>query len=121
MQTGFGDAAGKCVGTGTSQALAPLLFDDEARLGGAAAAAAPEHRASVVAPATPSPAAKRKAATQRTAQGQPVHSFRTLLQDLATIVRNRLQPAMPGLPAFDKTTWPTPLQQRALDLLGVRL
>jgi len=104
------------------QALAPMLFDDEelARRAGAAAPA-PTQRNSVVAPATPSPTAQRKAATQRTADDQPVHSFRTLLQDLATIVKNRLQPTMPGLPAFDKTTRPTPLQQRALDLLGVRL
>ena len=103
------------------RALAPMLFDDEDRLGGAAAAAAQEQHGSVVAPATPSPAAKRKAATQRTAEGRPVHSFRTLLQDLATIAKNRVQPTTRGLPAFDKTTRPTPLQQRALDLLGLRL
>ena len=42
-------------------------------------------RASVVAPATPSPTALRKAATRRTPHGAPVHSFRTLLDDLATI------------------------------------
>ena len=103
------------------QALAPLLSDDEAGPHRAVSAEAPERRGSVVAAATPSPGAKRKAATKRTADGQPVHSFRTLLQDLTTIVKNRMQPTTPDLPAFDKTTRPTPLQQRALDLLGVHL
>jgi len=103
------------------QALAPLLFDDEALPRGVDAAQAGEPRASVVAPARPSPTAKRKAASKRTADDQPVHSFRTLLQDLATIANNRVQPTAPGLPAFDKTTRPTPLQQRALDLLGAHL
>ncbi len=93
--------------------LAPVLFDDD----DPAAAA----RASVVAPAKPSPAARRKAATKRTPDGARVHSFRTLLDDLATIARNRVQPKLAGAPPFDLTTKPTPAQRRALDLLGVRL
>jgi hypothetical protein len=95
------------------QALAPLLFDDEEPAAGQAL------RASVVRPAQRSPRAQQKAATQRTEDGMPVHSFHTLLEDLATVAKNRVQPKDPGIPAFDIITTPTPLQQRAFDLLGV--
>ena len=97
------------------QALAPLLFDDEDH------EAAEAQRPSVVAPAQPSAKARRKASRQHTDQGEPVHSFQTLLADLATIVKNRIEPKVPGAKPFDQTTRPTPLQQRALDLLRVRL
>jgi hypothetical protein len=97
------------------QALAPLLFDDDDRTGAEA------QRADVVAPAQPSPRAQAKAACKRTEHGEPVHSFQTLLADLATIVKNRIQPNLPGAEPFDQLTRPTPLQQRALDLLQVRL
>jgi hypothetical protein len=50
-----------------------------------------------------------------------VHSFRTLLGDLATIVKNRIQPADPQIAAFDMLTHPTAIQQHAFDLLGVAL
>ncbi len=50
----------------------------------------------------------------------PVHSFQSLLKDLATIVKNTIEPR-PHVPTFEKVTRPTPLQQRALDLLGVKL
>ena len=93
--------------------LAPLLFDDEDPAG------AP--RSSVVAPAEVSRAAQQKARSKRTADGQPVHSFRTLLEDLATIVRNQVVPKIPGARPFTVVTRPTPLQQQALDRLGVRL
>ena len=69
----------------------------------------------------PSEKAQRKAHTKRTEEGLPVHSFQTLLSDLATIVKNRIQPKLPGVEAFDQITRPTSLQQQALDLLGVRL
>jgi transposase len=92
---------------------APLLFDDHE------AAAAQAARSSVVAPAQRSAAAQRKARTKTTAAGQPVHSFRSLLSDLATIVKNRVQPADTKIPAFDIVTTPTPLQQQALDLLDI--
>ncbi|MGH9167573.1 MAG: IS1634 family transposase, partial [Acidimicrobiia bacterium] len=94
-------------------ALAPLLFADDDR------ASAESARPSPVAPAQRSPRARRKAARKRTDQGAPVHSFGTLLRDLATVVVGRIQPADPSIPAFDKITTPTPLQQRAFDLLGV--
>jgi hypothetical protein len=95
------------------QALAPLLFDDEDP------AAAQALRASVVAPAQRSPRAQRKALTKLTADDTPVHSFQSLLSDLATIAKNRILPTTKDPVAFDLVTTPTPLQQRAFDLLGV--
>jgi transposase len=97
------------------QLLAPLLFDDHDK------AAANSARASIVAPAQRSPAALRKAATKATDDGFRVHSFQSLLGDLATIVKNRIQPKDKQTPAFDMLTTPTTLQQRAFDLLGVTL
>jgi Transposase DDE domain len=97
------------------QALAPMLFDDADK------AAAEAQRASVVAPAQPSAQARRKASRQRTDAGEPVHSFQTLLADLATIVKNRIAPKIAGAQPFDQVTRPTPLQQKVLDLLRVRL
>jgi hypothetical protein len=96
-------------------ALAPLLFDDDDK------AAAEAQRASVVAPAQPSATARRKASRQRTDAGEPVHSLQTLLADLATIVKNRIEPKIAGAQPFDQVTRPTPLQQKVLDLLRVRL
>lgn len=95
------------------QALASILFDDDDREAAQAA------RPSIVTPAQRSPSAGRKAARKRTADDQPVHSFQTLLGDLATIVINRVRPRAAGLPDFDKVTDPTPAQQRSLELLGV--
>jgi hypothetical protein len=48
-----------------------------------------------------------------------VHSFGSLLADLATIGLNTIAPADPALPGFPLVTTPTPLQREALDLLGV--
>ena len=95
--------------------LAPLLFDDHDR------AAAAAERTSIVAPAQRSPAAKRKAALRRTDDGLPVHSFRSLLNDLATLCLNKV--SLPSNPKyrFDLPTKPTPLQARAFELLGVSL
>lgn len=102
------------------RALAPLLFDEEDR------AAAEAQRQSVVAPAQRSPQAQRKARTKRTAQGEPVHSFQTLLKDLATVARNTVVLNTKNTdsaeePIFHNITIPTPLQQRAFDLLGITL
>jgi hypothetical protein len=75
-----------------------------------------------VAPASRSSKALRKTRSKRTEDNFPVHSFGTILADLATIVKNRIQPKLPGTQVtFDKITCPTPLQQKALDLLGVPL
>jgi hypothetical protein len=94
------------------QALAPILFDDHDR------GSAEARRASPVAKAQPSPAAKRKATTKRTDDGLAVHSFRSLLADLATLTRNTVRFGRGATTELLAT--PTPLQQRALDLLGVK-
>ena len=65
------------------------------------------------------PSARRP--TKRTLQGAPVHSFQTLLDDLATIAKNRIQPKLTGAAPFEVITRPTALQRQALDLLGLRL
>ncbi len=97
------------------QRLKPMLFDDEDAEGAEA------RRPSVVAPAEVSASARVKAATKRTPGGDPVHSFRTLLDDLATITRNTVAPRLAGAKPFQVTTRPTPLQKKALDYLGIRL
>jgi hypothetical protein len=93
--------------------LAPILFTDDDK------ATAQATRHSPVAPAVRSPRAQAKAATKRTPDNLPVHSFDTLLRDLATICLNHIQPADPALPSFRLVTPPTPLQRQALQLLGV--
>jgi hypothetical protein len=95
--------------------LAPILFDDHDRDAAAA------ERPSIVAPAERSPAAQRKVATRRTDDGLPVHSFRSLLSDLATLCLNKV--SLPSNPKyrFELPTKPTPLQARAGELLGVSL
>jgi len=97
------------------QLLAPILFDDHDK------PQAQASRTSIVAPAQRSSAARRKAFTKQTGDGLPVHSFQTLLADLATIVKNRIEPNDKTIPAFDMLTTPTNIQQRAFDLLGVTL
>jgi hypothetical protein len=97
------------------QLLAPLLFDEDDKPQPQAA------RSSIVAPAPRSSSAKRKAYTKLTADGLPVHSFQTLLADLATIAKNKIQPTVKATAAFEMLTRPTPLQQRAFDLLAVKL
>jgi hypothetical protein len=94
------------------QALAPLLFDDHDR------AAAAAQRPSPVAKAKPSAAARRKAATKRTADGLPVHSLRSLLADLATLTRNTVRFGRGATTELLAT--PTPLQRRALSLLDIQ-
>jgi transposase len=95
--------------------LASILFDDDDK------PTAEKLRRSVVAKAQRSPRANRKAFLKTTDDSRPVHSLRTLLKDLATITKNRVQPKQAGLPAFDMITTPTPLQRHALELLAVRL
>jgi hypothetical protein len=91
--------------------LAPLLFEDHDR------PAAAVSRTSPVAAAQVSPAARAKARARKTDDGEPVHSFRTLLADLATLTRNtmRLGEALP----FTALSRPTAIQQRAFHLLGI--
>jgi hypothetical protein len=95
------------------RALAPLLFDDHDRDVAATA------RTSPVAPARVSPAAKAKAASRSTADGRPVHSFRTLLQDLATLARNVVR--IGDAPLVVMLTSPTAIQQAVFDTLAIPL
>jgi transposase len=92
------------------QALAPILFDDDDPPAAEAA------RQSVVGPAQRSPKAKSKDALKRTEDGMPVHSFQTLLQDLATLTRNEVRV---GEQTLHLLATPTPCQLRALQLLHV--
>lgn len=55
----------------------------------------------------------------KTEDGQPAHSFRTLIADLATLTRNTVRFG-DNLP-MTVLSRPTPLQQRAFDLLAVAL
>jgi transposase len=94
------------------QCLAPMLFDDTDK------EEAEALRRSVVAPAQRSKAAVKKQTTGVTPDGLPVHSFHTLLADLATMARNTIVTAInPNYP-LTVMTRPTPLQQKAFDLLG---
>ena len=95
------------------QRLAPLLFDEHDR------AAAEAERMSIVAPAERSSAARHKAAARRTEDDLPLHSFRSLLRDLATLVLNKA--TVPNNPnyTFNLLTKTTPLQARAFELLAV--
>jgi len=96
--------------------LTTLLFDDEQQVCSRVQDDSP------VAPASRSPKALSKTHSKRTKDNLPVHSFATILADLATIVKNRVQPKLSKVEVtFDKITCPSPLQQEALDLLGVRL
>lgn len=71
-----------------------------------------------VAAAQRSAAALRKVARRTLHDGSPVHSFRTLLNDLSTIVRNTCTARSSGSGAtFQMNTVPSPAQQRALQLL----
>jgi len=93
------------------EAWAPLLFADTDQ----AAKAARDP----VAPARRSAAARRKAETKLTDEGQPAHSFATLLAELATLVRNTCRTPSTGteVPTFEVLTSATALQQRALALV----
>jgi hypothetical protein len=94
--------------------LAPILFDDEHPEQGE------RRRRSIVDPAKSSLTAERKAANKRTDDDYyPVHSFQSLLSDLATITKNRIRLKTEGQTEFNQLTTLTPLQQRAFDLLKV--
>jgi transposase len=93
------------------EAWAPLMFADTEQQ--AKATRDP------VAPATRSKAALAKAARHTLEDGTPVHSFATLMAELATIVRNtcRAPNAAPNAPTFDIVTTPSATQQRAFDFI----
>ena len=87
---------------------AELLFDDER----------PPLPEDPVAKAERSPEAKRKASTQRTAAGEACHSFRSLLAELATVVRDTNRITATDA-TFTKVTNANPTQARALELVGL--
>jgi len=72
-----------------------------------------------VAAAVRSPAALTKIARRTLEHGSPVHSFRTLLHELSTLVRNtcQAQATQHAGATFLMTTLPSPAQHRALQLL----
>ena len=87
--------------------LKPMLFDDDDPT------AAARERASIVAPASSSPAALRKRASKLTADGGPVHSFRSLLRDLATCTLNEMTTTLNDAYSFTVVATPTPIQAQA--------
>jgi hypothetical protein len=90
------------------QAWAPLTFTDQD----------PPAPGNPVAPARRSAAAQAKASHQHDAAGRPYHSFRGLLEHLATLTRNQVRFA--GTNAItDMLTEPTSAQREAFDLIGV--
>jgi hypothetical protein len=93
--------------------LKPILFDDDDP------AAAACERTSIVAPAQPSPAALRKRASKLTANGGPVHSFQSLLRDLATCTLNEMTTTLNAAYSFTLVATPTPIQAQAFRLLDV--
>lgn len=92
------------------EALRPLLFADDDPV--AKATRDP------VAPARRSAAASAKSARRTLADGTPVHSFRSLIEDLSTIVRNTcVVPHAEGEHSFNVVTTPSQSQRRALELI----
>ena len=95
--------------------LKPMLFDDEFIKD------TQSTRPSAVAKAQRSSHARNKDASQRADDGLPLHSFQTLLQDLATLTYNITHTALNPKAKIILTTRPTPLQEKAFKLLGVSL
>ena len=93
--------------------LKPMLFDDDDPT------AAARERVSIVAPAQASPAALRKRASKLTAHGTPVHSFHSLLRDLATCTLNEMTTPLNEAYSFTLVATPTPIQAQAFRLLAV--
>ena len=93
--------------------LAPMLFDDTDKQ------AAEALRTSVVAQAQRSPAAVTKQTTGLTPDGLPVHSFRSLLADLATLARNTVTTDITPNYPITVLTRPTAIQHKAFALLAV--
>jgi len=92
------------------KAWAPLTFTDEAS----------PQRDNPVAPAQRSAAANAKASTKQDADGNPLRSFRGLLDHLATLTRDRIRYQGTDI-EIDKLTDPTPDQRRAFDLIDTTI
>ena len=89
------------------KAWAPLTYTDEH----------PPARDNPVAPAQRSAAANAKAATKRDTDGNPLRSFRGLIDHLGTLTRDRIRYHDTDI-EIDKLTEPTPDQRRAFDLIN---
>jgi transposase len=94
------------------EAWAPLLFQDEEL-------SQQRKQRDPVAPAQPSPSARRKKSTRHSSEGLPLHSFKTMLAELARRCRNTCRLKTGPASSFTMVTDPTPLQVRALQLLGL--
>jgi Transposase DDE domain len=91
------------------QVLAPLCFTDQT----------PPKRTDPVAPAQRSADATAKASRRQLDDATPTHSFRGLLDHLATLTRNQVHFAsQPGPVTTQLLATPTPLQRRAFELVG---
>jgi hypothetical protein len=93
--------------------LAPMLYEDDDRAGAEAL------RESVVGSAQRSPAALSKQTRGITPDGLPVHSFRSLLADLATLTRNTVSTPLEAARELTIYARPTAVQQKAFALLGI--
>jgi len=94
------------------EAWTPLLFQDEEL-------SQQRKQRDPVAPAQPSPSARRKKSTRHSSEGLPLHSFKTLLTELARRCRNTCRLKAGHASSFTMLTNPTQLQARALQLLGL--
>ena len=97
------------------QRLAPLLFEDHDKV------AAEHRRESIVRPAKRSKAAEEKAKSKKTTDDFVVQNFSDVISSLSTIAKSWVRPPNTQLAPFPMLTTPTPYQQRALDLLGVKI
>lgn len=95
--------------------LKSMLFDDE-YLDEASAT-----RASPVAKAVRSDHAKAKDQTKHAQDGLPLHSFRTLLKDLATLTYNVARTGANPTAEIVITSRPTPIQAKAFELLDLSI
>ena len=99
------------------EAWCPLLFADDELVARA-------RTRDPVAAAEPSASAKQKKATRQTADGTALHSFRTLLEDLAGVTRNFCRTKGPEGSRryeFELDVQPSPAQEHAMELLrGIR-
>ena len=95
------------------RAWAPLLFEDEQL---------PQQRwrRDPILPATGSPSAQAKKLTRQTADGIPVHSFATLMAELASRARVTYElKSDASAPSFQQVPELTPLQAKAYELLAL--
>jgi hypothetical protein len=97
------------------EAWAPILFHDHDR------AAAQQARASPVAAAQVSDAAKRKRGSRRSDDGVPITSFSGLLDHLASLTLNIAASPQAPSATFVLTAKPTSLQEKAFSLLDTPL